>query len=659
MDIDEDLDLDDLFEIDVEESADASKVLEVVEEDHSTPVGFIPLDNATDQPSEAVSREVSKEDTESKAASKDESSEVDEAEEARRWPLMIIAQRRRAKDPLRRWGLPAKKRKVDMDKRSRMFAELITDELGKCWVCGEADLHTSQECPHAKCLRCGKVTQHVSATCPETIKCVLCNVWGHTADDCPMQVLLFADKDTKDVRCLVCGEKGHLNCADLSLICPSADGGGKKDGFKLINATSAALENFRGTEDDEFEIKMVDDVRDSRGGSYGNGRYGNNDRYGYGGRYDNYDRYNSGKGGKHSGKGGKKGKGKGKGKWGRQSAPPMGQPLGSQISTSMGQPLGSQISLPDDIGYGELVGQQQHWRGNNNYGSGGYGGNYHSGKGKKGGKAKGGKGSFKGGKDFDRRSSAPPATDYSHNVPLGGGILGASSSDRPANMPVTQNIPIVVPQNGNGGSKKIVDNDEEMHLDLDLDLDSPPVAKPAQKPPNAPTTQQNLSKPTAKASKSTQNDEEMDLDLDLGGEWEEVEVPRAVVSRNSSGGMKLGLSNRQAEDDLHKEIKDFDYEMPKMKMKPMIPPASSPSSGAKKPSVLSALSALPKPSEGGSGSAGSFLSSLPKVGGGGGGARPSSPQKTPAAAAKSDDDDEDSSDDDDSPKQKGLPPPAF
>lgn len=85
-----------------------------------------------------------------------------------------------------------------------------------CWLCGLRG-HPAFRCTRELCFRCMK-EGHQSRDCPSEKKtfvkcCFWCGSSQHAHTECMNS---GASADLSDVRCYVCGERGHLNCATAS-----------------------------------------------------------------------------------------------------------------------------------------------------------------------------------------------------------------------------------------------------------------------------------------------------------------------------------------------------------------------------------------------------------------------------------------------------------
>jgi hypothetical protein len=139
--------------------------------------------------------------------------------------------------------------------KKRFFSDTRSEDVmadkvvSGCWACGKLD-HESQNCIFKRCFLCSE-QGHEYGECPMRGQwCTNCGRQGHTSAACPDAIyrsaLLACHKRTlTSVRCLSCGEEGHIQCRKL----PATD--------FILNTPSGGIAGFRPSMRDH----IADEVR--------------------------------------------------------------------------------------------------------------------------------------------------------------------------------------------------------------------------------------------------------------------------------------------------------------------------------------------------------------------------------------------------------------
>lgn len=131
-------------------------------------------------------------------------------------------------------GLVTKRRTAPGGKSSKRYfgdersEDVMADKVVTgCWACGKLD-HESNECPFKRCFVCSS-QGHEQADCPSKKDwCSRCKSRGHQIKECPLTAYSSGIQDEETgtdiffVRCIICREEGHSNCADVPGATPSS-----------------------------------------------------------------------------------------------------------------------------------------------------------------------------------------------------------------------------------------------------------------------------------------------------------------------------------------------------------------------------------------------------------------------------------------------------
>lgn len=84
----------------------------------------------------------------------------------------------------------------------------------RCVYCGTVG-HRAATCPEAVCVSCG-LTGHIPNSCKvEGGECTICQQAGHRPEECLGRGDALEERETRGLRCLLKGCKGHCTCYQL------------------------------------------------------------------------------------------------------------------------------------------------------------------------------------------------------------------------------------------------------------------------------------------------------------------------------------------------------------------------------------------------------------------------------------------------------------